>query len=204
MAATKISLIAIALLSSTLCVEAFIHIPRHVRPSPPASIGEQSLSPVTLYALEKDNTLSNSPFSDSHSSLSSGVCAASRRDALRRVVSTLFLGAMVSTRYATPAAAQYTKSYSSNARNLDRISAGDMSGGSTYDNNPSSPNAARRRAMIGCKIETARNEAARGAGLGKFGERDCNLRVMDGDSEFMLRAMRALDCPSCPYGVKGG
>eukprot|EP00591_Stephanopyxis_turris_P001319 CAMPEP_0195527576 /NCGR_PEP_ID=MMETSP0794_2-20130614/29345_1 /TAXON_ID=515487 /ORGANISM="Stephanopyxis turris, Strain CCMP 815" /LENGTH=144 /DNA_ID=CAMNT_0040658519 /DNA_START=233 /DNA_END=667 /DNA_ORIENTATION=+ len=87
--------------------------------------------------------------------------------------------------------------YSSNAKNLNRVSMGDGSGGSVYDNSPKNPAAARRRAMTGCKIDSARREA----GQGKMSERDCNLKVMDGDYEFMLEAMRKLDCPSCPYGV---
>ena len=36
------------------------------------------------------------------------------------------------------------KSYSSNARNMARFNAGDSSGGSTYDNNPTSPKARSR------------------------------------------------------------
>ena len=97
------------------------------------------------------------------------------------------------------------KSYSSNARNLDRISSGDMSGGSSYDNDPSNPRTAKRRAMVGCKIPPAREEAAGGGKSGgNLSERDCNLRVMGGDVEFMLRALRELDCPTCPYGVRGG
>jgi len=36
------------------------------------------------------------------------------------------------------------KSYSSNARNMARLNAGDSSGGSVYDNNPSSPKARSR------------------------------------------------------------
>ena len=89
------------------------------------------------------------------------------------------------------------KSYSSNGRNLDRLSVGDKSGGSVYDNDPKSPGAAKRRAMLGCKIPSARLRA------GMESERECNLRVLDGDSEFMLKVLRKLECPSCPYGIKG-
>ena len=87
------------------------------------------------------------------------------------------------------------KLYSSNAKNMARLAAGDSSGGSIYNNYPKTAAAAKRRAMIGCKIDMARKEA------GDMNEKDCNLRVMDGDSEFMLEAMRRLDCPTCPYGV---
>ena len=89
------------------------------------------------------------------------------------------------------------KSYSSNGRNLDRLSVGDKSGGSVYDNDPKSPGAAKRRAMLGCKIPSARLRA------GMKSERECNLRVLDGDSEFMLKVLRKLECPSCPYGIEG-
>lgn len=85
-------------------------------------------------------------------------------------------------------------SYSSNAKNLNRLSTGDASGGSVYDNNPQSSAAAKRRALIGCKSDLARREVG-------ISERDCNLRVFDGDTEFMLHALRKLDCPTCPYGI---
>ena len=95
------------------------------------------------------------------------------------------------------------KSYSSNARNLDRLSAGDSSGGSVYNNSPTSAAAARRRAMVGCKIDASRRAAMVTEGIKSFSEKDCNLKVMDGDTEFMLKTLRELDCPSCPYGIKG-
>mmetsp|Transcript_33822 Transcript_33822/g.99670 ORF Transcript_33822/g.99670 Transcript_33822/m.99670 type:complete len:161 (-) Transcript_33822:3834-4316(-) len=93
------------------------------------------------------------------------------------------------------------KFYSSNARNMARLNSGDQSGGSVYDNNPSSPGAAKRRALQGCKISSTRNLAAEEAGIRNLTERDCNLRVLGGDSEFMLKAMRALSCPTCPFGI---
>ena len=34
-------------------------------------------------------------------------------------------------------------------------------------------------------------------------EKECNTRVMGGDTEFMLKALRNLDCPTCPYGIDG-
>lgn len=89
------------------------------------------------------------------------------------------------------------KVYSANARNLDRLSAGDQSGGSVYNNNPSSPAAAKRRAMVGCKVKAARVES------GVPNEKDCNTRVLGGDAEFMLEALRKLNCPTCPYGIQG-
>mmetsp|Transcript_23642 Transcript_23642/g.27884 ORF Transcript_23642/g.27884 Transcript_23642/m.27884 type:complete len:206 (-) Transcript_23642:216-833(-) len=95
------------------------------------------------------------------------------------------------------------KSYSSNARNLDRLSEGNQSGGSSYDNSPSSPRSAKRRAMVGCRFDSSRGKAAALDGLNDLKERDCNVRVMDGDPEFMLRALRDLDCPDCPYGIQG-
>lgn len=96
------------------------------------------------------------------------------------------------------------KFYSSNARNMARLNSGDKSGGSVYDNNPSSPGAAKRRALQGCKISSTRNLAAKEAGIQNLTERDCNLRVLEGgDTEFMLKAMRALSCPTCPFGIDG-
>ena len=95
------------------------------------------------------------------------------------------------------------KSYSSNARNMERLSNGDSSGGSVYNNFPSSNSAAKRRAMVGCKTESSRKMAMEMEGLDVLGEKDCNLKVMDGNPEFMLKALRELDCPSCPYGIKG-
>ena len=89
------------------------------------------------------------------------------------------------------------KVYSANARNLDRLSAGDQSGGSVYNNNPSSPAAAKRRAMVGCKVKAARVES------GVPNEKDCNTRVLGGEVEFMLEALRKLNCPTCPYGIQG-
>lgn len=94
------------------------------------------------------------------------------------------------------------KAYSSNARNMDRISAGDFSGGSVYDNNPSSAGARRRRAMQGCKIPSAREEAADVLGERSLAEKDCNVKVMSESPDFMLTAMQTLDCPMCPYGIK--
>eukprot|EP00586_Coscinodiscus_wailesii_P003072 CAMPEP_0172488002 /NCGR_PEP_ID=MMETSP1066-20121228/17348_1 /TAXON_ID=671091 /ORGANISM="Coscinodiscus wailesii, Strain CCMP2513" /LENGTH=84 /DNA_ID=CAMNT_0013254965 /DNA_START=263 /DNA_END=517 /DNA_ORIENTATION=- len=79
---------------------------------------------------------------------------------------------------------------------MGRLSSGDASGGSRYDNNfASGSGPAKRRAMVGCKVEMARNEA------GVKTEKDCNLRVMGGDTDFMMEALRKLDCPTCPYGI---
>jgi hypothetical protein len=93
------------------------------------------------------------------------------------------------------------KSYSTNARNLDRLNGGDSSAGSVYDNNPSAPAARKRRAMQGCKIASARGRAA--TILGKpLSEKDCNMQVMQESPDFILQALQELDCPTCPYGVK--
>lgn len=95
------------------------------------------------------------------------------------------------------------KSYSSNARNLERMNSGDMSGGSVYDNNPQSDAGKRRRAMIGCKNTIAREEAAQIIlKVDNLSEKDCNQMVLDGNAEFMLQTLRNLDCPSCPYGIQ--
>lgn len=88
------------------------------------------------------------------------------------------------------------KSYSQNARNLERLNAGDASAGSVYDNDPKTEAARKRRAMTGCKVSSARRVAMSGS------EKDCNMRVLSGDVEFMLEALRQLDCPTCPYGIR--
>ena len=114
------------------------------------------------------------------------------------------------------------KSYSSNARNLDRLNSGDASGGSVYNNSPVSPVAAKRRAMVGCKVSSSRIEASKLLSqaddddgdnnnsdrnkrerFDAISEKDCNMKVMGGDTEFMLKALRNLDCPTCPYGIEG-
>ena len=97
----------------------------------------------------------------------------------------------------------YGKSYSSNARNLERLNSGDGSGGSIYDNNPSSEAGKRRRAMTGCKSSTAREEVAQNVlKIRSLSEKDCNQMVLQqGETEFMLTALRTLDCPTCPYGI---
>jgi hypothetical protein len=104
----------------------------------------------------------------------------------------------------------YAKLCSTNARNMERLNAGDSLRGSTYDNNPSSTAARKRRAMMGCKIPSARQEAAQVVlGIDSLSEKECNMRVMQplgaeekNVGEFMLQAMRNLDCPTCPYGVQ--
>ena len=94
-------------------------------------------------------------------------------------------------------------SYSSNARNMERLNAGDASGGGVFDNNPRTESGRKRRAMTGCKNSVAREEASETVlNLSKtISEKDCNIRVLGGDSDFMLEALRNLDCPTCPYGI---
>lgn len=94
------------------------------------------------------------------------------------------------------------KSYSANARNLERMNTGDMSGGSLYDNNPTTTSGQRRRAMTGCKSAIAREEAAEAIlGVQSLSEKECNQKVLEGSSEVILQSLRNLDCPSCPYGI---
>lgn len=93
-------------------------------------------------------------------------------------------------------------SYSSNARNMERLASGDASGGSSYDNFPKTDGSKKRRAITGCKIPSARRQAASILGISSsFSEKDCNMRVLSGDTDFMLQAIRKLDCPTCPYGI---
>ena len=76
------------------------------------------------------------------------------------------------------ALASETKVYSSNARNMGRLNSGDSSGGSIYDNNPTSPKARARRAMVGCKNSSARSLGGESIGKEKLSEKDCNLLVI--------------------------
>ena len=101
-----------------------------------------------------------------------------------------------------PAESIEGKVYSSNARNMMRLSNGDSSGGSIYDNNPSSPKARLRRAMVGCKNSSARSLAGESIGSRNLSEKECNMKVMGTDGpDFMLDALVELDCPTCPYGI---
>ena len=93
------------------------------------------------------------------------------------------------------------KIYSSNAKNMARLSNGDSSGGSVYDNNPTSQKARRRRAMVGCNNSSARSLAGRNIGKTNMSEKECNQIVMGGNGTFMLDALTELDCPTCPYGI---
>jgi len=73
-----------------------------------------------------------------------------------------------------------------------------------YNNSPVTPVSAKRRAMVGCKVNNARDEVSRLENASKvMSEKDCNMRVMGGDTEFMLGALRKLECPTCPYGIEG-
>lgn len=99
----------------------------------------------------------------------------------------------------------FAKSYSTNAKNFERINAGDLSGGSVYDNNPRTEGSRKRRALTGCKIQSTREEASiEILNLGKksiLSEKECTTKVLEGDTEFMLQAIRNLECPTCPYGI---
>ena len=100
-----------------------------------------------------------------------------------------------------PSNSNALSSYSANARNLERINSGDYSGGSTYDNNPTTEAGKKRRAMVGCKSFIAREEVAETVGAKSISEKECNQQVLGGQSEFMLQALRKLDCPASPYGI---
>lgn len=98
----------------------------------------------------------------------------------------------------------YAKAYSQNAKNLERLNAGDSSGGSIYDNNLINEGAKKRRALTGCKITSTRQEASMILSMKKnnnLNEKECNTLVLQGETEFMLQAIRNLECPTCPYGI---
>jgi hypothetical protein len=69
---------------------------------------------------------------------------------------------------------------------MERLSSGDSSGGSTYDNYPKTEASKKRRAMTGCKIPSARRAGAQVIEQDDLNEKDCNMRVMGGETEFML------------------
>lgn len=100
----------------------------------------------------------------------------------------------------TSTRAEDSKIYSANARNMARLGSGDGSAGSVYDNNPSNPKARARRAMIGCKSSDARQLAMEGLQQ-SLSEKECNRLVMSGETDFMLKTLQSLDCPTCPYGI---
>lgn len=123
-----------------------------------------------------------------------------RRDVLRSgssFAAALILGCGPGSALAVPE----QKVYSSNARNMQRLGSGDSSGGSVYDNNPTSAKARARRAMVGCKNGGARSLAGEKIGKKQLSEKECNQLVMSGEPDFMLGALTELDCPTCPYGI---
>ena len=99
--------------------------------------------------------------------------------------------------------ASRAKSYSENAANLERINNGDFSGGAVFNNSPTTERGKKRRAMTGCKVSMSREEASFAILKRKsvMSEKECNTMVMDGDTEFMLEALRNLDCPTCANGI---
>lgn len=123
---------------------------------------------------------------------------APRRDVFVKIGSTLIAGTFG---LGVRRASSEEKIYSANARNMARLNEGDSSGGSIYDNNPSSAKARRRRAMVGCKNTNARSLAGQSLGQKNLGEKECNMMVMQGDGTFMLEVLAELECPTCPYGI---
>lgn len=95
------------------------------------------------------------------------------------------------------------KLYSENAANLERINNGDFSGGAVFNNNPDTERGKKRRAMTGCKVTMSREEASKNILKRNkvMSEKECNTMVMDGETEFMLQALRNLDCPTCANGI---
>jgi hypothetical protein len=83
------------------------------------------------------------------------------------MIATLFPSTLVPTDNALALA-----SCSSNVRNMERLASGDASGGSSYDNFPTSEGSKKRRAITGCKIPSARCQAASILGISSsFSER---------------------------------
>mmetsp|Transcript_19544 Transcript_19544/g.48152 ORF Transcript_19544/g.48152 Transcript_19544/m.48152 type:complete len:169 (-) Transcript_19544:273-779(-) len=155
-------------------------------------------------------TLSQSPFCSKAFELRKGIkessfaqqSLATEGDSRRKFMecaSLTLLGAAFA-----PNSCNALSSYSANARNFDRMNSGDYSGGSVYDNNPKTEAGKKRRAMVGCKTEASRREATQQLNKPSLSEQECNKLVLGGETEFMLEALRNLDCPSCPYGIGVG
>lgn len=138
-----------------------------------------------------------------NSALSPPSCIQQRRDMFRTT------GSVVASAFVifgtggphSAARAMEEKLYSNNARNMARLKNGDSSGGSVYDNNPPLPKARTRRAIVGCKNASARSLAAESIDKKQLSEKECNMMVMSGESDFMLEALTELDCPTCAYGI---
>lgn len=139
---------------------------------------------------------------------SSSVCTTSTRNGfLRNCCNIVAAAAAATTDFGFPQTghAAATKSYSENAANFERINNGDFSGGAVFNNNPTTERGKKRRAMVGCKISASREEASntilKRDGSNVLSEKECNMMIMDGDTEFMLQALRNLDCPTCANGI---
>ncbi|CAJ1940350.1 unnamed protein product [Cylindrotheca closterium] len=158
-----------------------------------------TLSQSQLYsnAFELRTGIKESPFAQTSLPTNEGSCTDSRnrRKFLECAGLTLFGAAFA------PTSCRAMTSYSANARNFDRMNSGDFSGGSLYDNNPKSEAGKKRRAMVGCKTEASRREGSQQLNQPPLSEQQCNKLVMGGETEFMLQALRKLDCPTCPYGI---
>jgi hypothetical protein len=114
----------------------------------------------------------------------------------------LAVGLAVSAASSVPSPSN-ARSYSENAANLERINNGDYSGGAVFNNSPTTERGKKRRAMTGCKVALSREEASSAILKRKtmLSEKECNSMVMDGETEFMLQALRNLDCPTCANGI---
>mmetsp|Transcript_48860 Transcript_48860/g.110889 ORF Transcript_48860/g.110889 Transcript_48860/m.110889 type:complete len:175 (-) Transcript_48860:450-974(-) len=145
---------------------------------------------------------SSSPRKPSSRSIEKGLGASRRTYFAQALAATSAVAAAVSPVRAdvgeilSAAARNSEITYSQNAKNFGRLAEGDSSAGSRYED-PKTPAAAKRRAMTGCKVALSRKEA------GGMSEKDCNIRIMGGDTDFMVDALQRLDCPTCPYGIKG-
>ena len=116
---------------------------------------------------------------------------------------TFGLAASAATSWSSFPEASNAKLYSENAANMERINNGDFSGGAVYNNKPDTDRGKKRRAMTGCKVAMSREEASKNI-LERnkvMSEKECNTMVMDGETEFMLKALRNLDCPTCANGI---
>ena len=175
-------------LSTYFLAESFTLIPRRFYPSSTLQMGMNTINESMLFQRWRVEPVENKnlPLRNSVSCLLALVLLFSHVERCEAEIADIFAAASRN--------AEIT--YSQNAKNLNRLSSGDSSGGSVYNNYPKNDVAAKRRALTGCKSDLARQRAE-----ANMNEKECNLRVFNGDYEFMLETLRSLDCPSCPYGI---
>ncbi|GMH59516.1 hypothetical protein TL16_g02844 [Triparma laevis f. inornata] len=83
--------------------------------------------------------------------------------------------------------------YSSTAKNLNRLSTGDSSAGSKYHTDTVSSR--KRRAAMGCKYGPVLKDL-------EIGAKECNIRVLENDVDEILKVMESRRCDNCANGLR--